>query len=63
MSALQLFGYITAAIGLQILLAVTILIWRRDPGQSARSDMVASPRASALAWEGLREFPGDPANL
>ena len=56
MSALQLLGYIAAAIGLQILLAVAIMIWRRDPHQSSRLDLVARPRASAVAWEGLRDF-------
>ena len=55
MSALQLLGYIAAAIGLQILLAIAILIWRRTPQQSPRLDLVANPRAGA-AWEGLRGF-------
>ncbi len=56
MNALQLLGYIAAAVGLQILLAVAILIWRRDPNQSARLDTAVSPRSGAVAWEGLRGF-------
>lgn len=56
MSALQLLGYISAAIGLQILLAVAILIWRRDPHQGVRLDTAVSPRSGAVAWKGLRGF-------
>lgn len=56
MSALQLLGYIAAAIGLQVLLAVAILIWRRAPRQPAHLDPAVNPRTSGVAWDGLRDF-------
>jgi ferredoxin-NADP reductase len=56
MTALQLLAYIATAIGLQSLLAVAILIWRRSPPDSVRVTPVVSSRTSEAAWEGLRAF-------
>lgn len=56
MTALQLLAYIAAAIGLQSLLAVAILIWRRNSPQAVRATPLVSSRTSEAAWEGLRAF-------
>ncbi|MGV8951530.1 MAG: 2Fe-2S iron-sulfur cluster-binding protein [Cypionkella sp.] len=56
MSALQLLAYIAAAISLQILLAVALMTWRRDPQKSAGLETALSPSAGTIAWEGLRRF-------
>jgi len=56
MTALQLLAYIVAAIGLQSLLAVAILIWRRKPHEAVRLTPVVSSRTSEAAWDGLRAF-------
>jgi hypothetical protein len=49
MTALQLLAYIAAAIGLQSLLAVAILIWRRNPPEAVRVTSVVSSRTSEAA--------------
>ena len=56
MTALQLLAYIATAIGLQSLLAVAILIWRRNPPDALRVTPVVSSRTSEAAWDGLRAF-------
>ena len=56
MTALQLLAYIAAAIGLQSLLAVASLIWRRNSPQAERATPLVSSRTSEAAWEGLRAF-------
>jgi uncharacterized protein len=56
MTALQLFAYIATAIGLQSLLVVAILIWRRNPPEALRVTPVVSSRTSEAAWDGLRAF-------
>jgi hypothetical protein len=56
MTALQLLGYIAAAIGLQSLLAVTILIWRRNPTEAVPVIPLASFKMSEAALDGLRAF-------
>lgn len=56
MTALQLLAYIAAAIGLQSLLAVAIIIWRRNPPEAVRVTPVVSSRRSEAAWDGLRAF-------
>ena len=56
MTTLQILAYIAAAIGLQSLLAVAILIWRRNPPEALRVTPVVSSRTSEAAWDGLRAF-------
>ncbi len=56
MTALQLLGYIAAAIGLQALLAVALLIWRRAPQTPASMGPAPILRNSDLAWQGSRDF-------
>ena len=56
MTALQLFAYIALAIVLQSLLAVVILIWRRNLPAAVRVTPVVSSRTSEAAWDGLRVF-------
>ena len=55
-TALQLLAYIATAIGLQSLLAVAILIWRRNPPEAVRAIPVVRSRTSEAAWDGLRAF-------
>jgi hypothetical protein len=56
MTALQLLAYIAAALGLQSLLAVAILIWRRNAQEAVHGRPVVSSRSSEAAWDGLRAF-------
>jgi ferredoxin-NADP reductase len=56
MTALQLLAYIATAIGLQCLLAVAILIWRRNPPEAVSVPPVVRSRTSEAAWDGLRAF-------
>ncbi len=56
MTALQLLAYIATAIGLQCLLAIAILIWRKRTTEAERVTPVVSARTSEAAWDGLRAF-------
>ena len=56
MTALQLLAYIATAIGLQCLLAIAILIWRKRTTVAEHGVPVVSARTSEAAWDGLRAF-------
>lgn len=55
MTALQLLGYIGAAIALQLLLGVTIAVWRSRQRVPVATTGVRAP-VRDIAWEGSRDF-------
>lgn len=56
LTALQLLGYIAAALALQTLMAIAIAVWRRRPKNDQHFPETVRMRTTQAAWEGLRDF-------